>query len=311
MEATECGAVTFEGCCDGEVLHFCEGGMLCKRNCDSTPHCGWNLDRGFYDCATAGQDDPAGLFPGNCSTGGAEACSGVDGRGCCDGATATWCQGGAIQTLDCSANVTLTACGLVDGVVNCVGADGTAGPVCGVGPGDDGWSGADTGPAPVHMDAVGVPDVSNQPSNCVDMGGLYRVASTDCGIFSDHFGIKQRECVAVMVDLVEGARPVARVTKSGISFEFLDAGKTRSCLAENKIIDGEGAIEGECAWGDDGHCSFRFEPEQAVQEPEPVEETPKKSGSCAVATTGASGTALLALAAMFMLLITRKRYLIG
>jgi hypothetical protein len=145
----------------------------------------------------------------------------------------------------------------------------------------------------VELDAVTVPDLVGAPSSCSTIQGIYDVAETDCGIFSERFGIKQRGCVAVLVDLVGGDRPAARVTKSGLSFDFLDAGLTRSCLGQ---LDGE-SIVGECAWTE-GSCTFTFE---VAPEPEP-NTTPGGGGGggggCS-STNGSSSPLLL-----FMLILT-------
>jgi len=228
LEATECGWVSFEGCCDGERLLFCEGGMLCARDCAGFPHCGWNGTMGYYDCGTAGQDDPVGMFPAACPAGG---------RGVTDAVT---------------------------------------------GPGGDG----------VDLDAVTVPDLAHAPSSCSTIQGLYDVAASDCGIFSARFGIKQRGCVAVLVDLVGGDRPAARVTKSGLSFDFMDAGLVRSCLGQ---IDGD-AIGGECVWTG-GACSFSFE---AAPEPEPAPST-DGGGGCGRAPADPPLAAFLLLAMLIVL----------
>lgn len=58
-----CGAVSPVGCCVDGSLYFCEGKELCKLSCEKMPECGWREDRGYYDCATPGAADPAGLYP--------------------------------------------------------------------------------------------------------------------------------------------------------------------------------------------------------------------------------------------------------
>ncbi|MFH1532566.1 MAG: hypothetical protein ABIK09_17720 [Pseudomonadota bacterium] len=267
LESTECGAVSFEGCCDEEQLLFCEGGMLCARDCAGFPHCGWNGVLGYYDCGTAGQDDPAGLHDPGCPTGGPDVCGGLDGRGCCDGAVVRWCDGSALHEIDCALNGTRTVCGLREGAADCAEPGASAGPACGGGGLTDVVTGPDGGI--INLDAVTVPDLSGAPSTCSTIQGIYDVAASDCGVFAERFGIKQRGCVAVLVDLVGGDRPAARVTKSGLSFDFLDAGLTRSCLGQ---IDGE-SISGECLWTG-GACAFTF---QVAPEPAPGP-TPDQGG---------------------------------
>lgn len=298
LEATECGAVRFEGCCDGERLLFCEGGMLCARDCAGLPHCGWEPTLGYYDCGTPGQDDPAGLYDPDCPTGGPDICGGLDGRGCCDGAVVRWCDGKAVHEIDCSQNSTRSVCGLREGVADCAEPGAPAAPSCGGGGVTDVVSGPDGGS--IDLDAVSVPDLAGAPSSCSTIQGIYDVAASDCGIFSERFGIKQRGCVAVLVDLVGGDLPAARVTKSGLSFDFLDAGLTRSCLGQ---IDGE-SIAGECSWTG-GTCTFTFE---VAPEPEPGP-TPGggSGGGCGHAARAASPAALLLLILLLALLPSLRR----
>ena len=77
-----CGAVTYEGCCDGEVVNWCEGGQAQKIDCSAaqSPSCGWNADAGYYDCGTAGGSDPSGANPKACGGGGNPVC----GNGQCE-----------------------------------------------------------------------------------------------------------------------------------------------------------------------------------------------------------------------------------
>ena len=298
LEATECGAVTFEGCCDGDRLVFCEGGMLCARDCAGLPHCGWSGTLGYYDCGTPGQDDPAGLHDPDCPTGGPDQCGGLDGRGCCDGAVVRWCDGRVVHEIDCAQNGTRSICGLREGVADCAEPGASAGPACGGGGVTDVVGGPDGGG--IDLDAVAVPDLMGAPSTCSTIQGIYDVSASDCGIFSERFGIKQRGCVAVLVDLVGGDRPAARVTKSGLSFDFLDAGLTRSCLGQ---IDGE-SIDGECSWTG-GTCSFTF---QVAPEPEPgpPPDGGGGGGGCGHAQGSQSPAALLLLVLLFVLPTLRR-----
>ena len=233
VEAVECGWVGFEGCCDGERLLFCEGGMLCARDCAGLPHCGWNGNMGYYDCGTAGQEDPGGTHPAACPAGGAAVTDVGNGRG-----------GGGVD-----------------------------------------------------MDAVTVPDLAAAPSSCSTIQGLYDVAASNCGVFSERVGSRQRGCVAVLGDRVGGDRPAALVTKRGLSFDFLDAGLTRSCLGQ---LHGD-AIMGECAWSG-GACTFMF-----AAAPEPAPRPASEGGGCTRAPAGRSGAALPLFAALIALLLLRRR----
>jgi len=64
-----CGALGFEGCCQGTMLHFCQSGQVFSLDCKSAPLCGWSSKRGVYDCATSGGGDPAGQHPRSCPAG--------------------------------------------------------------------------------------------------------------------------------------------------------------------------------------------------------------------------------------------------
>ena len=75
-----CGSVTFEGCCSGQTLQFCENGALQTYDCTEGPSCGWSAEGNFYDCETPGGADPSGMHPMNC-TGGTEP---VCGNGSCE-----------------------------------------------------------------------------------------------------------------------------------------------------------------------------------------------------------------------------------
>ena len=63
-----CGSVTYEGCCDGETLWYCENSQLMSLQC-SVPHpsCGWNPTYSYYDCSTGGGADPSGVNPISCA----------------------------------------------------------------------------------------------------------------------------------------------------------------------------------------------------------------------------------------------------
>ncbi len=78
-----CGGVTYEGCCDGDQLQYCEGGQLKQSQCDAGS-CGWDAGKGFYNCGTNGGGDPSGQHPKDCGGGCQPACAGKEcgGDGC-------------------------------------------------------------------------------------------------------------------------------------------------------------------------------------------------------------------------------------
>lgn len=61
-----CGALTYAGCCKGQVLHFCAAGKALSLDCASNPKCGWSTSAGFYTCGTTGKADPKGKVPRTC-----------------------------------------------------------------------------------------------------------------------------------------------------------------------------------------------------------------------------------------------------
>ena len=67
-----CGSVTFEGCCDGSTLKYCDSGKLETLDCSKQPKCGWNSTASFYDCGTSGGADPSGKYPRACKGGSAD-----------------------------------------------------------------------------------------------------------------------------------------------------------------------------------------------------------------------------------------------
>jgi len=71
----DCGGVTFEGECDGDIAMWCEDGSLLERDCADEGGCGLTDDSGYYCLGadgsrdTADTGDPLPLFPGcGCSS---------------------------------------------------------------------------------------------------------------------------------------------------------------------------------------------------------------------------------------------------
>ncbi|MGB0589587.1 MAG: hypothetical protein ACPGU1_07915 [Myxococcota bacterium] len=98
-----CGGVTYEGCCNDNVVQFCDDGALQEIDCAEAPQgsCGWNAEGGFYDCGTDGAAEPTGAHPYQCE--GADecepSCEGITcgGDGC--GGTCGTCEEG-LQCID-------------------------------------------------------------------------------------------------------------------------------------------------------------------------------------------------------------------
>lgn len=65
--AEGCGDITYEGCCMGTQLKFCDAnGQLKEVDCSDQPECGWNAGGGFYGCSSDGAADPSGQNPKSC-----------------------------------------------------------------------------------------------------------------------------------------------------------------------------------------------------------------------------------------------------
>ena len=63
MRGRPCEGVSFEGCCDGDVLQYCEDNTLLTLDCSTSPSCGWNAQSGYYDCGGDGSEEPSGASP--------------------------------------------------------------------------------------------------------------------------------------------------------------------------------------------------------------------------------------------------------
>jgi len=62
-----CGQVTKKGCCDGETVWYCNGGVLQSYKCNTNPHCGWYTTSKYYGCGTKGTADPTSTYPKSCA----------------------------------------------------------------------------------------------------------------------------------------------------------------------------------------------------------------------------------------------------
>jgi hypothetical protein len=125
---TNCGKVTSLGCCQGEILWWCEKGFLQHKDCSSRPLCGWRSTNlagdltyhGFFDCDTSGQGSPQGLakecLPDNSDAGifrrdSAFAdstnndCGDIPKEGCCEGQVLKYCEEGKLFILSCENNL--------------------------------------------------------------------------------------------------------------------------------------------------------------------------------------------------------------
>ncbi len=110
-----CGDLTWEGCCDGQTVRWCQDGVLNTENCNSADgQCGWLSSEGYYWCGTNGSADPSGTFPISCDSTCTPSCSGKEcGSDGCGGSCGT-CNAGE----SCSAGLCVAGC-----VPNCTGLE--------------------------------------------------------------------------------------------------------------------------------------------------------------------------------------------
>ena len=61
-----------EGCCqgDGKAVYCKEDGNTYCWQCTEGSLCGWQSNKGYYNCDTAGGTDPSGVIPRMCPDGG-------------------------------------------------------------------------------------------------------------------------------------------------------------------------------------------------------------------------------------------------
>jgi len=93
-----CNGITWQGCCDGKILKYCEQGQLKSEDCTEDPKCGWSYQQQFYNCGTQGGSDPSGKHP--------KACSGVCTPNC--------------QDMECGSDGCGGSCGNCTGGKECV-----------------------------------------------------------------------------------------------------------------------------------------------------------------------------------------------
>jgi len=68
--SNNCGVdYSYEGCCDAQLLFWCQAGTVCVLDCGQNPQCGWDNAGGFYNCATNGNPAPGNSPPMECETG--------------------------------------------------------------------------------------------------------------------------------------------------------------------------------------------------------------------------------------------------
>jgi hypothetical protein len=84
--AKECDELDYTGECHGDEARWCENGKVKEVDCeDAGKVCGWNEEKGYFDCVSA--KPPCEM--------------GVTYEGACIDGTLVWCQDGAPRSLQC------------------------------------------------------------------------------------------------------------------------------------------------------------------------------------------------------------------
>ncbi|MBT9555840.1 MAG: hypothetical protein IV100_07415 [Myxococcales bacterium] len=102
-----CGSLTVEGCCLGQVRATCDFGSIVMETCPTT--CGWNSESAGYQCGSSGAD-PSGTHPMQCP-----------------GACQPDCTNKVCGSDGCGGS-----CGVCEGATECTAA-GQCAPTCGNG----------------------------------------------------------------------------------------------------------------------------------------------------------------------------------
>ncbi len=167
-----CQGLTWQGCCDGGVLNWCQSGEKQSQSCGNSG-CGWNVNNQYYDCGWVGDgpaehpltcggtacvpscagkscgSDGCGGVCGVCTGGltcqdGAcvSACGNISFDGACVGTQLVYCDGGQLYGGDCAQVPGADCCGFdaEQGYYSCLAgaACGACQPECA--PGDSGCS---------------------------------------------------------------------------------------------------------------------------------------------------------------------------
>ncbi len=61
-----CNGITWEGCCAGDAVLYCEDGEIKSMDCAEQPACGWDGENGYYICGMEAAPDPSGDHPMDC-----------------------------------------------------------------------------------------------------------------------------------------------------------------------------------------------------------------------------------------------------
>lgn len=281
-----CGNVTAEGCCDGEVLRYCENGKLVAADCTGSPSCGWDGSNGWYDCGTSGGADPSGTYVKSCNVvTDAPApdlgpdilpagCGNVGYEGCCDGDTVWFCENSQLSSINCALSGALCSWDSANGYYDC-GSSGAADPSgvypqsCGTVMGDAGSLPPSDGQTPPDQGAgcgsityegccdgdvlkfcqnnqVETLDCSQQPSCGWESQGNYYDCGTSGG--ADPSGSHPKAC--------GGTSPDARPSQDLFTADTAPTQPDQSAsVTDQSVVDG--AVSGDGAGKGGGGCSCR------------------------------------------------------
>lgn len=105
--ADPCGGETFEGRCEGSVVHWCENDQVYQADCAPRGKtCGFSDIDGFTGCLTRSAPP-------------ADPCAGESYRGRCNGNTVVWCENNSVQRIDCGAHDGVCEYDTTRGINNC------------------------------------------------------------------------------------------------------------------------------------------------------------------------------------------------
>jgi agmatine/peptidylarginine deiminase len=196
-----CDGITYEGCCTGDTVTWCESNGLKTIDCATDaqapgPHCTWDASAGYYWCGTTVASDPTGNYPRACApctpdcTGkvcGSNGCGGT--CGAC-GAGLTCLAGTCVCVPDCAgkacgSNGCGGSCGACGASLTCLAGTCVCVPDCtGKVCGSNGCGGAcgtcATGLACVSGACICVPDCAAKACGPDGCGGS--CGSCDAGL---------------------------------------------------------------------------------------------------------------------------------
>jgi agmatine/peptidylarginine deiminase len=102
LKEDPCKGISWEGCCDGNMLYYCENNQLITEDCTSKPKCGWSTWSQYYNCGTKGNADPSGNHPMECPKACVPDCNGKDcGDNGCGGSCGNCTDGKTCSNFKC------------------------------------------------------------------------------------------------------------------------------------------------------------------------------------------------------------------